>query len=136
MTYTIRGRGNAITARPLSNILQPMNPTSRFLWVGGRPYVSPSFSPFTKEQQTKALEAKPEKRHDAWARMKRERMERKAHDLEAEKAKATKLADTTTDNTDTPNREMGGGGTIKGEGIQTGESFPKPKAKRRTRRKS
>jgi hypothetical protein len=43
--YSIAIRGSMITARPLTNVLQPMHPTSRFLWVGQRPYVPPTWYP-------------------------------------------------------------------------------------------
>ena len=45
MTYTIPVRTSGLTTRPLSNILQPMHSTSRFLWVTGLSYVDPSWYP-------------------------------------------------------------------------------------------
>jgi hypothetical protein len=44
MAYSssIQVRSTGMATRTLSNVLQPMNPTSRFLWVQKPPYISPS----------------------------------------------------------------------------------------------
>ena len=45
MAYSISPRAAMLTSRPLSLIMQPTHPISRFLWVGGSPYISPSWYP-------------------------------------------------------------------------------------------
>jgi hypothetical protein len=111
-----------------------MNPVSRYLWVGGVPYVSPEYYPgmARKEQMVKPPTMK---RHEVWAIQKRERLEReKSNGIQSKTFSSNELANSSSSGTDKIHREVGNRGTVEDHGISTSDVSGKRKPKRRTRR--